>query len=388
MSKLTSPDIMKLRNTKEILKLIHEENDIYRKLIAERVRLSSQTVTNIVKELLSYNVLKEESIHQGSKGRNPKSLMINYEAFYVIGVEVTVNCIKVVLADLKGKVITEETGSIGKNADALELLKMLIHRVTDDFKYREFIQAVAISVQGVVNEKTGVVIQAKLINWYDLDLKRELAYLNMPILVRNDVNMIAYHEINTFKEDMNFMVVKLDDGVGSSIVIDGHVMRSTNNVAGELGHITVDHSPVAKECMCGKKGCLTTIASITAIERDTHVSFDEFVEGARKGNKKYIEKLQSINRIIAPQLANLIILLDLDRVILTGLLVNECKEVIYDDLDALVRENLSDWVAYRQLDIHANENLAVISAKLLMDQFLWTEDENFSLIHKNFLEKG
>lgn len=387
MSKLTSPDKMKLTNTKAILKLIHEENGIYRKLIAERVNLSSQTVTNIVKELLAHKVLKEESIHQNSKGRNPKSLMVNYEGFFVIGVDVTSYAISVVLSDLRGMVLRQETGNIHYKDDACKLLKSLIDRVIADFKCKDKIQAIAVSVQGVVNEKTGVVIEAKSINWNHLDLKRELGYLGIPVLVRNDVNMIAHHEINVYKEDMNFMVVKLDDGVGSSIVIDGHVMRSTNNVAGEFGHITVDHSPHAKTCLCGKKGCLTTIASITAIEKALHLSFEEIKEEVGKGNNQVIGALKDINTVIAPQLANLIILLDLDRIILTGRLINECKDVLYDDLDKLIRKNLSNWVAYRQLELHANENLAIISAKLLMDQFFWNEEENFNMIHKNFLEK-
>lgn len=375
MNKLTSPDMMKLKNMKSILNVIHEENGIYRKKIAERINLSSQTVTNIVKELLEKDIIKEESIQQRGQGRNPMSLRINYTGFYVIGVEVSVTEIKVALTNLQGDLIKASEKQLMKGDDALKALKQLIDDVKNDFSEMHRIQAVGISIEGVVNEKTGIIIEAKSLNWFNINLKEELGYLGIPILIRNDVNTIAHYENFKYKEDINFIVVKLDQGIGSSIVIDGHVMRSTNNVAGEFGHITVNHTSEKRKCKCGKYGCLTTLASIGALEERLNMDYETIKEEVEKGNEKVLDNIEEVSDIIAPPLANVVILLDLDRIVLTGDFINDFKDIVYKQLDSKIKENLSDWVAYKDLNIHENVNLAVLSAKLLIDHYFENEED-------------
>src|SRR5699024_11814948 len=51
--------------------------------------------------------------------------------------------------------------------------------------------------------------------------------------------------------------------VGGGIIANGTVLNGENGTAGEIGHITVD--PNGKQCNCGRKGCLETIASATGI---------------------------------------------------------------------------------------------------------------------------
>ncbi|WP_105617214.1 ROK family transcriptional regulator [Vallitalea okinawensis] len=375
MNKLTSPDMMKLKNIKSILKVIHEDNGIYRKKIAEKINLSSQTVTNIVKELLDKGIIKEESVRQMGQGRNPMSLRINYTDFYVIGVEVTVTEIKVVLTNLLGDLIKACQKQLAEDDDALNVIKQLIDEVKADFSGINRIQAVAISVTGVVNEKKGIIIEVKPLNWFNINLKKELEYLGIPILIRNDVNTIAHSENFNLREDTNFIVVKLDQGIGSSIVIDGHVMRSTNSVAGEFGHITVNYAPEVRKCKCGKYGCLTTLASIGALEERLDMNYERIKEEVKKGNTEVTRMIEEVSDIVAPPLANVVILLDLDRIVLTGKFINDFRDIVFEKLSKKIRENLTDWVAYKDLNIHENVNLAILSAKLLIDHYFENEED-------------
>lgn len=375
MGKLTSPDMMKRQNTKSVLKIIHHEERIYRKRIAEMTRLSTQTVTNIVKDLMEKGIVKEESIKKKAAGRNPMALTINYEGFYVIGVEVTTDALAAVLTDLRGEVIARESHICTSDKDALSLLKEMLNRLLQQVEDSNHLKAIGFSVEGVVNDQTGMITQSSSLAWKGVDLKKELEYLGVPILLSNDVNVLADKENFRVDREENFIVVKLDQGIGSSFVIEGHVMRNGNSVAGEFGHITVQIGDDALSCRCGKQGCLTTIASIGALEKEFQMSYEEIKEKVEQGDTVILERLLDICHKIALPLANLITLLDLDRVILTGRLIIDQQNIMYNKLDELIRKNLSDWLSYRGLRIMVMEDVAKTCAKILVEDCLENEKD-------------
>jgi glucokinase len=65
----------------------------------------------------------------------------------------------------------------------------------------------------------------------------------------------------------NFIMITLGTGVGSGIVCDGRVVYGSDGFAGELGHVIVDRSAEARQCGCGRKGCLETYCSATGVAR-------------------------------------------------------------------------------------------------------------------------
>lgn len=61
----------------------------------------------------------------------------------------------------------------------------------------------------------------------------------------------------------NLLYVRISDGIGGGIVVDGQVLSGGFGFAGEFGHIRVPGR--SAPCRCGKRGCLETIASRDAI---------------------------------------------------------------------------------------------------------------------------
>ena len=71
-------------------------------------------------------------------------------------------------------------------------------------------------------------------------------------------------------------------GVGGGLILDGRLRSGFRHAAGEVGHmIVVADGPV---CGCGKRGCLESVASRTAIERDIRL-------GIAAGRKSLVAKL-------------------------------------------------------------------------------------------------
>lgn len=376
MEKMTSLDRMKKENEKRILRVVHENPGIYRKLIAARTDLSSQTVTNLVTELLEKDILLEVALSPGTRGRAPLSLRINYAGFYIITAEITLRRLLVSLHSLEGRVAAHEERALKGREDVLQYLKDMVEGVRQKAPSGGRLQGLVISVTGVVNEDTGTVVQAEKLHWYNLNLKEELAYLNLPVLVRNDVNLIAYYEKTRHQGDMNFMVAKIDVGIGSSFVLGSQVLRTTNNAVGELGHVTV-FSDEVRPCACGKKNCLTKFISREALEKTYGKSYEELILDVEQGETAAITLIENICEYLAPALANVILLLDLDRVILCGCTMEHFGKIIYPLLDKRIRSLLSYWVSFKGLEPHENVELAGISARFWLEHYFSSEDLEF-----------
>lgn len=94
-------------------------------------------------------------------------------------------------------------------------------------------------------------------------------HINVPVVVSNDANAAAYGELvyGGAKGMKHFVMFTLGTGVGSGIVVDGKLVHGKTGGAGELGHAIL--IPEGRPCGCGRKGCLETYTSATAIRRTT-----------------------------------------------------------------------------------------------------------------------
>lgn len=92
--------------------------------------------------------------------------------------------------------------------------------------------------------------------------------LGIPVALTNDANAAAIGEMTygIARGLKNFIMITLGTGVGSGIVIDGHLVYGSDGFAGELGHIIM-RPENGRLCGCGRKGCLETYCSATGVAR-------------------------------------------------------------------------------------------------------------------------
>lgn len=89
---------------------------------------------------------------------------------------------------------------------------------------------------------------------------------SMKTVISNDANAAAIGEMTygAAKGMTNFIVLTLGTGVGAGVVVDGHLLTGRSGFAGELGHVTFPFA-TDRECGCGRKGCLQTVASAKGV---------------------------------------------------------------------------------------------------------------------------
>lgn len=188
------------------------------------------------------------------------------------GIDIGGTNIKYGLVDLKGKVIFREQRPtmVEKGADPLMHLvaniaeRLLYHAAEEDMEVRWL----GVGTPGAVDYRAGKVISISpnINGWQGMEIGRILKdRLNMPVLVDNDVNVMALAE-SRFGAAVGYqsaVCVAIGTGVGGGLVIDGKLYRGANFTAGELGHMTIDID--GPTCRCGGKGCLEMYCSSDAI---------------------------------------------------------------------------------------------------------------------------
>ncbi|GFE15031.1 sugar kinase [Streptomyces glebosus] len=130
--------------------------------------------------------------------------------------------------------------------------------------------AAGVAVPGIVDERSGTAVYAANLGWRDVPMRALLSERlgGVPVALGHDVRTggLAEGRIGAGRGADRFLFVPLGTGIAGAIGIGGRIESGAHGSAGEIGHIVV--RPGGRECGCGQRGCLETLASAAAIGRD------------------------------------------------------------------------------------------------------------------------
>ncbi|PYM34894.1 MAG: hypothetical protein DME15_07585 [Candidatus Rokuibacteriota bacterium] len=139
------------------------------------------------------------------------------------------------------------------------------------------IAGVGIGSPGPLDTKTGVVLLTPNLGWTNFPLRDRLTQaLGLPAALDNDANCAIFGEWwrGAARGADHVVGLTIGTGIGGGIVLGGEVYRGASDIAGEIGHMTIDST--GRLCKCGNYGCLEAYASGPAIAARA-------VEGIRPG---------------------------------------------------------------------------------------------------------
>jgi len=168
---------------------------------------------------------------------------------------------------------------IGLIQDAREEVLAANGGNADDFA------GVGIGSPGPLNRRTGTVINTPNLGWRNFPLRDLIARaVGLPATLDNDANCATYGEwwLGAGRNVDTLVGLTLGTGIGGGIVLNGEIFHGVSDVAGEIGHMTIDST--GRLCKCGNYGCLEAYASGPAIAHRA-------VEGIRAGAESLLPGL-------------------------------------------------------------------------------------------------
>ncbi len=152
--------------------------------------------------------------------------------------------------------------------------------------------ATAVGAPGPLEPETGIVHHTpNLPGWDEIPLGPRLSdALGIAVFLENDVNLgtLGEYALGAGQGTRDMVGIFVGTGVGGGLILDGELHSGYRNAAAEIGHmIVLADGPV---CGCGKRGCLESVASRTAISRDIQLGIaagrQSLIPELTKGNTK------------------------------------------------------------------------------------------------------
>jgi glucokinase len=129
------------------------------------------------------------------------------------------------------------------------------------------VAGIGVGVPGRVDARTRTVLSGGYLDLAGARLAEQIEQaIEKPVVIDNDCNMALVAEMATGAAQGadDVVMFTIGTGIGGAVVLDGKIVRG-RETAGQLGHLTVRHDGLP--CACGRRGCVETTSSGTALGR-------------------------------------------------------------------------------------------------------------------------
>lgn len=268
------------QNRSLILRYIHDQGAASRKEIAAVSTLTQASITQITTALIREGFLTEAGSPEGKSGPGRREVLLTIDSgnFLTYAVNVEPDRTTVALCDFSGDAVTgADSGPLCTcfptrkdlpPEQFLDRICSVCRQMEEQLpkERRKRIECFSFAITGIVDREKGISRQAYGV-WDEEVNMREIVHekLGLPVLIENNVDAYAIAELlhGAGREYGDIMLIKWGPGVGSSVIIDGHVYRGRHGKTAELGHMIM--VPGGEQCVCGRRGCLETIVSASAL---------------------------------------------------------------------------------------------------------------------------
>ncbi len=272
------------------------------------------------------------------------------------------------LADRGPKFVVDRIASMIRDA---------IHDATREVGFdATAVVGVGLGSPGPLDRRSGTVIETPNLGWRNFPLRDLISNaVGLEAELDNDANAAALGEWwqGAGKGVETLVGLTLGTGIGGGIVLGGKVFHGVADVAGEVGHMTIDST--GRRCKCGNYGCLEAYASGPAIAARaieglqsgepsllptmvegelSRITAETVYEAIVAGDDYAREVMRDTAKFLGTGIANLINILNPEMVTISGG-VTRAGDHLLEPLKAEVRRR-----AFR----HASESCRIVTSSL------------------------
>ncbi len=348
-------------NRQIVLNYVREREPISRAEIARETALQRSTISAIVEALTEEGLVEEVGEGESTGGRRPTLLRLRTKEAIAVGVAITPTCTTIATSDLAGRIVEQE--EFLTNPDPDKTLGEVMSLITKlSLTNRGSIEAVGVSLPGLVDPSTGNAVYVPYFKWRDIPIAKKIGEaVGLPVIIDNDANAVALAELWFGRPEVSdardFILVLVAEGVGTGIIFDGQVYRGQRGAAGEFGHMVIGtQAPVP--CSCGNLDCWEAFASeraavarymkLSGAEPRPHFGFRELVDRALRGEEHAKAALIETAHYLGIGISNLVVGFSPEAVVVGGE-ITRAWALVEDALRETIEHSIRRGLASAQI---------------------------------------
>lgn len=341
----------------ELFQLMRDGRPRTRAELVEETGLARTSVVNRLAALTALGLVTPTGTPASSGGRPAARLLFDRTSRVCIGIDLGATHGSVGILDLAGEVLTEESRvldiSDGPSAILTWALDTAERLLAATGREPGHLLGIGVGVPGPVEHSTGRPIRPPIMpGWDGFDIPAFVQRrLNAPVLVDNDVNLLALGERATRWPGVDdLLFIKVATGIGAGIILGGELQRGARGSAGDIGHVQIPGVADDRD--------LEAMASAPAIAAElsqdgTTVGASDVIDRVRTGDPSAIAAAREAGRVIGKVTAACVSILNPSVVVIGGQLGVNVQEII-----AGVRE-----VVYQRSIPLATQHLSIVPAE-------------------------
>lgn len=355
----TQPLLGTANGAGELFQVMRDGRPRSRTELSELTGVPRSTVGLRIDLLRAMGLIKKAGAGVSTGGRPPSTFALDPTARVVVGVDIGASHLTVAICDLLGEILTRHSEGVDLAVDPESLLTRVVGKTRemlgDIGRTESDLLAVGIGMAGPVDRLGRLRNYSFRPDWEGFDVGGLVRHhLGVPVIVENDVNLMAVGEQNlAWRDHDDLMFIKVAHGIGSGIISGGRLQRGSGGIAGDIGHVPLTRG-AEFACRCGNFGCLWTLASSQAMVRELsglgHPVTDAagVIELVQAGNTDAVMVVRQAGRDIGEVLTVCIGVLNPSVVVIGGSmaaagehLLAGIREVVYRTCMPLATEHLS-----------------------------------------------
>jgi predicted NBD/HSP70 family sugar kinase len=342
-------------NRAHVLRLLRRHHRLSRNEIAQRSGLSEASVSRIISELVRRRLVSEEGLGRSTGGRPAVHLRLDDDHHIAVGVDIHTWESRVSIGALSGRILASAYFRTPPDpTETLDAVATQVQALLDGFQGRR-VEGIGVSARGLINSRDGTVEHGHDERWLRVPVRSYLqSRLQSPVYVENNVRAAALAEYHYGSPDVRdahcLLFVKIDEGIGASVMFEGELFYGQHMAAGEFGQMVVADQGGSERH--DRPGCLESLANDGALcERyrsengskrstsggDVTTRAKQICHFAMAGDQAAAAALRETGRYLGIGISNIVWGLDPDGVIIDGTLTEA-----WPLLDPVIREQFAD----------------------------------------------
>jgi predicted NBD/HSP70 family sugar kinase/transposase len=230
-----------------VIETVRLEGPITRGQIAERTRLTQQSVSRIARSLIQRGLLVEERQRHSAIGKPSSPVRLRDDAAHALGIHIDPNVLTAVLVDLSGRVVSRRAEPItsdphpGAVVTQIADLGEAVLEQAGHGRWEEGFLGIGVATPGPVDTVSGTVLDPPLMSVLrDVPLRTLLERrFACPIVIEKDCSAAAVGErwIGRGNRACDFVYLYLGTGIGTGLFLNGDLYRGLTANAGEFGQL-------------------------------------------------------------------------------------------------------------------------------------------------------